>query len=402
MTDKKDPTTSPTFCIIPYISIVTDPAGGYRACCWNVNNDQKFFGDVSEFKSSDYLKNMQETLASGVFPESCRRCRDEERAGVTNSRRIRKNKEFKHLIPDIHKNEFKLFDMRLSNLCNLGCTMCSSRASSFITNETANNFADSPEHFQVNFRDYESKDLLNSYTDADIDVLIDAITPGSVIYLAGGEPSLIKKVFRMLYKVRERGLNESISLEISSNFAAFNPKWFDLLKDFNGLMIPSIDGVGERAEWIRYPCKWEEVDRNVKTFAKTCRGFKITVLPAVSIMCLFGLKDIYSWIKEIESDVAINTTNKLFSPKYFDIRNLPRELKDQAIDYVDNIIINYSRDNFNILQLKDVKKFMEQEPNQTISEIVSVFDKFDKIRGLNWRKAMPELQVLDKYTRQND
>jgi hypothetical protein len=382
---------------MPWIGLTTDPDGGMRACCWNANNKHKYFGPISEFRESDYLRNMKQTLLSGKFPSACSRCANEEASGVVNSRRRRANADFAAFVPGYEDNGFQFLDVRLSNLCNLGCVMCSPTASSYIKNETAKHLDAAPDHFQAHYRQDGDLDLLNPFTEADVDFLIDAVTPTTTLYFAGGEPSLIKKVFRLLSALRDKGLNETVTLHINSNFNKINPLWFDLLKDFKGRMMPSIDGVGARAEWIRYPCVWTEVDHNVREFIRRCPGFEISFLPAVSIMCLFGLKDIYAWSQTLVGDVNVKTVNKLHSPRYFDICNLPPILKDRAKVEIDEIIARHSLPLAEIEHLQDVKAYLDREPNQKCSETVRAFDQIDAMRGGDWRQAMPELSCLGDY-----
>ena len=61
-------------------------------------------------------------------------------------------------------------------------------------------------------------------------------------------------------------------------------------------MLPSLDGVGKTAEYVRYPCDWNKVNANIKTFIAECgETWTVKCMPTVSIVSLFGLKDLYKW-----------------------------------------------------------------------------------------------------------
>ena len=72
-----------------------------------------------------------------------------------------------------------MVDLRLSNVCNLGCVMCGPKSSSFIKKEVEEHRDIAPKHNARQIRAIEDRklDLLNPYTDKQIDEIIDEIDP---------------------------------------------------------------------------------------------------------------------------------------------------------------------------------------------------------------------------------
>ena len=210
----------------------------------------------------------------------------------------------------------------------------------------------------------------------------------------------------------DKGYNETVLLQFNSNFQTLNQKWFDLLEHFKGDMLPSIDGVNETAEYIRYPCDWSLVDTNIRKFIEQCgKTWTIKVMPTVSSVSIFGLKNMYDWwyndirtkypivheaikYKDYRKAMRVQVNNRLITPNFFDIRNLPNNAKDRARDHIEYILQNYSK-YFQIgnesKYLIDIKKQLDSEPKVDSKLIVENLDKFDKIRNNSWRRSLPEL-----------
>ena len=54
---------SQSMCIMPWTGLATDASGGIRPCCWmEAITPDKFVGDPKDYKDSEYLKNLKETV----------------------------------------------------------------------------------------------------------------------------------------------------------------------------------------------------------------------------------------------------------------------------------------------------------------------------------------------------
>ena len=410
---------SPSMCIMPWIGMATDPSGGIRPCCWmEAITEDKFKGDPKDYINSDYLKEKKEQFLKGEYPESCHRCKNDDAKGM-QSKRDRENQAWTAQGGNwntLDQQEFTMIDLRLSNVCNLGCVMCGPKNSSFIFQETKKHQEKSPGHNWRQFYGVKEIDLLNPYTDDQIDEIIDIIGPNARIYCTGGEPSLVKKTTRLLEVLLEKGYNETVTLQFNSNFQVLNQKWFDLLENFKGDMLPSIDGIGKTAEYIRYPSNWKQVDDNIRSFIKQCgKTWTVKTMPTVSSASIFGLKDMYDWwYNDIRQEIPlvketllnnpykamrVQVNNRLISPKYYDIRNLPQPAKEVAKNDIDNIISEYSK-YFQVPSetkyLEDIKKQIDLEPNSEFSLFIEELEKYDTIRNTNWKDSLGRLEAFTK------
>ena len=412
---KKAEDISPTMCIMPWIGLATDASGGIRPCCWMQSiTDDKFFGDPNDYADSDYLKEKKEQFLKGEYPNACSRCKHDSEKGM-QSKRDRENLEWTTKGGDwnkINEQNFTMIDLRLSNTCNLGCVMCGPKSSSFLFNETVKHYDNAPEHNQNQLRGVKHLDLMYPYTDDQIEQIIEIIPKDARIYCTGGEPSLVKKNTKLLEVLLEKGYNKTVKLQFNSNFQTLNQSWFDLLEHFKGDMLPSLDGVGKVAEYIRYPCNWEQVDDNVRKFIEQCgKTWMIKVMPTISSVSIFGLKDMYDWwyndirlkypiVNESISNtkqykaMRVQVNNRLNSPNFFDIRNLTPLAKEKAHQDIDFIIENYNQYfqiDSELKYLTDIKKQLDLEQQIETEILISNLDKFDNIRNIKWRESLPEL-----------
>ena len=417
---KKADDISQSMCIMPWIGLATDPSGGIRPCCWmEAITPEKFLGDPKEYRDSEYLKNFKQRFKDGEYPDACWRCKHDDSKRL-ESKRVRENKSWEDAGGDWDKVEdsrFDMVDLRLSNVCNLGCVMCGPKSSSFIKKEVEEHRDIAPKHNARQIRAIEDRklDLLNPYTDKQIDEIIDEIGPNARIYCTGGEPSLVKKTTTLLEVLLEKGYNKTVTLQFNSNFQTLNQRWFDLLKNFKGDMLPSLDGVGKTAEYVRYPCDWKKVSTNLKTFIEQCgETWTVKIMPTVSIVSIFGLPELYRWwygevmneiplvkqrvLRDKHIAMRVQVNNRLVNPEFFDVRNLPPKAKQDAKREIENIIKTYGP----LFQLPKEEKFLRDaigqidlEPNEDFSVTIEQLNKFDKMRNMSWRESLPQ---LGRYT----
>ena len=94
----------------------------------------------------------------------------------------------------------------------------------------------------------------------------------------------------------------------------------------------SLDGMGERAEYIRNGIKWNVIEQNIRTIAEISRenrNISQHISPTVSIMNVYTLPEMHKYFVENSLIPSINSIvlNILLSPSYFELRNLSDDLK---------------------------------------------------------------------------
>jgi len=375
-------TISKSFCIMPWTGISTEASGGYRPCCW-MDGTHLYRGSIDDYETSKYLSDMKEDFLEGRYPSTCNRCKWNDENDMV-SKRQRENKKWleKNNIEDYAVTNYSIIDLRLNNKCNLLCVSCGPKSSSSIFEEVEQNQDKHLTHYKFIYNKVKNMNLSTPYSDEEVDKLIERINPTSRVYFTGGEPTLVKPAFRVLEKMLEKGYNKDVPIEFNSNFQALNKKWIEQLKQFKGLMMPSIDAVGSQAELIRYGSKWEDVDYNFRYFFKECTGFRIKIWPTISTLNILYIKDIINWAESFESDrIEISLDNRLSAPAWLDIKNMPDSLKDKARTYLSDD----PRFSDILRHLNEVSNVAEQK------NFIINMDKLDAIRNTNWRETLNEI-----------
>ena len=96
-----------------------EPTGELSACC-HMTNSPKRFNSFDEIKSSEWLKELQNTLNNGTFPAVCKRCEQEEEMYGDSIRTRSIIEHNKQTITD-----YITADVVLDNICNSACQFCS-------------------------------------------------------------------------------------------------------------------------------------------------------------------------------------------------------------------------------------------------------------------------------------
>ena len=132
------------------------------------------------------------------------------------------------------------------------------------------------------------KHIMNSYRQHDRITLV----------LLGGEPSYNPLVLEFLQHIHDEGLAPQTRIELTTNGTRSNKEFFDLITSPNWLSVSvfvSVDAIGEKAEWLRYGCKWSDVENNIKAYARYVYHMELHTV--VSVLNIMDLPNVYDFAK---------------------------------------------------------------------------------------------------------
>ena len=260
------------FCPLPFVHFYTDVSKRQSVCC------------VSKEAVDDIrLSNIRTDILNNQAVSACKVCykREEQRLISPRQRAIKNFLEHEDLViqaVENHKQGRKIipisYDLRYSNLCNLECQMCNPKESSSIA-----------------IRRGIANDFLSSEIDIDIN------EQATDIYLAGGEPFLIKSFSRLLDKV----VNKDCEIVINTNATILTEHLMLQLDKFSNIsFVISIDGYGNLNEKIRKNSIWNDILANIDTLAKRYGGYHIFfVNTAVQKDNINELLSLGQWIESL-------------------------------------------------------------------------------------------------------
>jgi organic radical activating enzyme len=268
-----------------------------------------------------------------------------------------------------------------------------------------------------------------------IDDNLDSITN---IYFAGGEPMLSTYHWYTLDKLIEMGRAKEIDLEYSTNCSTLKYKDKDVLeywKQFKSVTInASIDDIGERFNYIRWPAKWDSVSQNLKRihdcFEEKNDGkdptHKLCIAPVLSALNLHRLQEMVEEFISIgiyqESNKYHATfeylllSNLIRSPIHLNIKSIPeqhwqyvvRKLDEFEKWYLESVIPETTKlykklcitnqitaiKEMRTIDQKDMEFFHLEDPD--FLNYLEDYSKLDVARNTDFMKTFPELEWLYK------
>ena len=280
---------SKTFCPLPWMHLGTHPHGGVTPCCIsdmtagkNRARDfgkerDKFFNlndhDINTHMNSDYFKQIRKEMLNDVEPKACKRCYDEERKGI-ESKRIFESKIYKDYDSSYASRltsedgsiplDLRFVELRLGNVCNVRCRTCNPASSSRWVKDYKEiveslDFVNDGYSWLDHKHDFQWPEDENFYKD-----LFECAPNMEVLYINGGEPTLIKAHWKYLDKLVSSGRSKNIILWYNINMTNLPPEAIPIWKEFKEARVcPSIDCLDKRNQYIRFPTDWNDVTKHL-------------------------------------------------------------------------------------------------------------------------------------------
>lgn len=430
---------SKTFCPLPWIHLATRPNGDVRVCCTaNASgageNDSKEVGLVTnngvtmnlqtstltEVWNSDYMKSTRLQMLNNEIPNSCTKCFEEESSGIVSKRQWETVvwKERLDINPIVDSTgvdgslpvNIPYFDLRLGNMCQLKCVMCSPHDSSSWIKEWKLQY---PKYKTVELKTDQRWDSNFDYTWYQKSTFLEDMRSNAYnireLYFAGGEPLLIPEHYKILEFMVETGAAKLCVLRYNSNGLELPEKLFELWNHFKEVKFNfSVDAVGERNDYIRYPSKWSNVVANLERLDDTPNNITVNIACAVQILNVLTIPDLVHW-KESRNFKKINLppygagligTHLVYLPSYLNVRVLPKHLKDKVVKQVDYFCsqkINNNEFMSNPYGLKRwqglVHYMMAEDWSNKIPTLLDYLNVCDDTRGSNFKETFPELTL---------
>jgi MoaA/NifB/PqqE/SkfB family radical SAM enzyme len=413
---------SPTFCSIPFVSLEVNTDGSIRPCCMikgqyhqlKKDNGDRFTvkDNLKDAWNSNELRKMRLAMINGEKLEGCNVCYLQESSGRTSNREYANEEWFDKLgektiesrvdqaILNAGEIDFSVayLDLRLGNLCNLKCRMCSPFNSSQIAKE----------HLDLEQRDSAYKVVwastfgkfdsrfndMQEWFDKDVlwDQIIDMIPSLKKVYMTGGEPTLIENNFKFMQACIDKGRTD-IVLFFNTNCTNVNKKFTSLISQFDRVNInASIDGVGNVNDYIRAPSKWSQISRNIETLAEI-PNVHLGVTPTVQIYNIFNLVKMLDWVQSLNKkynrrifiDFLINV-----HPHHLAVGILPDDIRHRVA-----------------IELIDYKNtyFHKHTPSLTLNSVNGIIGLLQQSRKEDWKEQLVKFKIytnsLDKERNQS-
>ena len=219
------------------------------------------------------------------------------------------------------------------------------------------------------------------------------------IQFYGGEPLLQSEHDHILEELVRTGYSKNISISYCSNGTICRDNHFELWTKFKNVWLNfSLDAVGPRAEYIRHPCKWSEIERNINKFIQNKKLFNVNIqyeiVTTVSILNVLYLDEIVNWASNTGLKIELNLVHY---PNYLSIKNTSDKFKEYASERLRRApLSNYSFVK-NGPDIETLIGYMNEPADYTQKEMFSNRIMIsDGYRNESFAKTFPELYEIIK------
>jgi len=380
--ESKEYLTNKNFCPIPWTGLMYNYDGAVKNCIRST-------GEIGNIKDNSIeeivigaVNTMNKTqMRSGEACATCDTCytlEKNERSFDIISDRVFYLKEMKHVDRTLYDspNTFDLHktDIRWTNLCNFACVYCFPRFSSKWASELNIQQETPTEAQRDTFKDYifERSAQLNH------------------VYLAGGEPLLMKENVELLERLLKT--NPAVNLRINSNLSKTDTRVFDLVCQFKNVhWTVSLETIEAEYEYIRYGGSWTDFLDSL-TIIKSL-NHKISFNMLYFLLNYRSLFDCVEYLQGLGFHNNSFIIGGIVTPEYLNVRNLPigtiNELKQEfarRIDLGPGFLLENS--------YRNILSYLDEPWTKNLPASFNELSKLDQRRHLDSSKIFKELYAL--------
>jgi hypothetical protein len=214
--------------------------------------------------------------------------------------------------------------------------------------------------------------------------------------LAGGEPMLSVRHFKVLQQLVASGRARDITIHYNTNGSIFPIEHIDLFKQFKSIDIAlSIDNIGERFEYERPGVTWESVEENIKNYlAINTPSITISIHATINIQNVYYLPELCDWVQAQNFDNVHFST--LHFPSILSISHVTREARDLVL----NRLKVYKRTNPASTKFIDnTIRILESAVLSNGQEFCSYMQNLDSIRNVSFAQTHTPIAIAMGYKR---
>jgi MoaA/NifB/PqqE/SkfB family radical SAM enzyme len=375
----KDYLTNRAFCPMPWTGLMYNFDGNVKNCIrsavpiGNIRNS-----NIQDILAQDY-QIKADMQASTKFAR-CNPCYDLEKEknnlDIISDRvfYLKELREVDNTLYNTTNFDLHTVDVRWTNLCNFACVYCGPEFSSKWASERGV-MTLTPEDQQVEkFKQY----------------IFEHAAQLKHVYLAGGEPLLMKENLEFLQLLKET--NPEVNLRINTNLSKVDTGIFDLVCEFKNVhWIVSVETTESEYEYIRYGGVWKDFLTNLEII-KNLRH-KISFNMIYFILNYQSIFDCVDYLKSLGFHQNSFIIGALLKPEYLNIRNLPSHVLSHVKEILEDKI--NERPGFLLENgYRNILEYIDQPIKKNLSELFRQLELMDQRRGLDSSKIFRELYAL--------
>ena len=318
--DAKKFFTNKSVCTVPWHGFELEPSGVVKNCIISTDDIGDIHkGDIQSILHGEKNINLKQQMLIDSKPSNCSGChlQEKNRNDLVN---ISSRKYYLRELID--KNNLKFYDdpknfslthvdLRWNNTCNQACVYCGPNLSSKWATELKK-FVRS---------DKTAREEVKKY-------IFDNVKNLKNVYLAGGEPLLMKDNLNFLKLLKEE--NPKCNIRVNTNLSKTDTGIYELLKTFKNVhWILSVEAVEEEYNYIRYHGDWKIFETNLKEIQTLKHKVSFNMLHFI-----LNYKSIFNCITYLQNQGFNDNSfilGPLYTPLYYNCLNLPDKMLNEVL-----------------------------------------------------------------------
>ncbi len=348
------------------------PCSFYRG---NIGTDDNI--NITKIWNNQKHIEIKKLIESEQSVTGCSNCYNDEASGLTSRRQGVVELYEKYLNDsDISKKGPISIDYRVGNLCNLKCLICEPDNSSRWIEDYQKLF---PTRDVARFK-YQKNNQIEISHDQLQNIR-------NVHFHGGGEPLLSDSHINFLKNIKKvKGLSDVHVFYNTNGTVQVSDETLELWSECQLVeLYYSIDDIGERFEYQRPGCSWQNITENLVWYKEN-----MPVNHMFKINCVYSYLNFY-YLDELIDWYEINLKeNRLGDPVDLIFQTaLPRpELHDYRLEFLNKTQYNILKNKFSnyptLLKLLESITPLQEFSHQKFLDQV---DKFDRLRNTDFKKA---------------
>lgn len=378
--DAKKLLQNKSICVLPWTGFQLEPSGEVKNCIIS----KESIGNIADTKIKNIVHGeantrLKEKMLSDLKPNNCSGCylQEKHRADLSSiSSRLYYLKEIGpktdlKLLEQPKDFSLKHVDLRWTNSCNQACVYCGPGLSSKWAQELG---------VKVNSKKDVRKDVK--------EFVFENISNLQNVYLAGGEPMLMKENLEFLKLLKEK--NPDCTIRVNTNLSTTQTGIFDLLVSFpNVHWTVSVETLGQEYEYIRHHGSWSDFEKNLTIIKKLKHKISFNMLHFIlNYDSLFDCVDHFRGLGFHDNSFIIGP---LYTPTHLNILNLPSPMIKKVVEKIKKLLDDkpegYLKNSYeNLLLYYTTTKW-----DRNIKDFVDKTKIRDARRGTDCAKVFPQL-----------
>lgn len=270
----------------------------------HINNDS-----LEKAWNTNEIKEARLKMINGESLPACAKCIHQENLGFKSMRVDGGKQDYFSTTNADGSLDYMPHEMELhlGNLCNLKCKMCGQQYSNQIGKELleigekdkdfldwvikeSGNVNIWTNNLSVEYRWFKNEKIKKKL----FEYISKNITKLTVI---GGEPTVIPEFWQLFEYLDNKDRLKNLDITVTTNLTNVNTKltsWLPKIKSWR--IWASVDGLGERTEYIRYPSNFKKVCENLEFYKNNLgNNGKIVLSPAIQLLNIDQLDDLLIW-----------------------------------------------------------------------------------------------------------